>query len=169
MNITLDASDFAQLADFWKRGPDIVREELLRTMADADMLLKGELMQKLPAGAGGAAGLRGSLNNEEHRLGDNVIGTVASNLGYSGYVEFGTKPHWAPIQPLMDWVEAKLGLREKEAKSVAFAISHAIHKRGTKANPVWSEVWQAQQATIRAKFEAALQRIATRLAAQGAP
>ena len=168
MNIAIDASDFAQLADFFRRAPEITQRELLTVMTDADVLLQGELMQQLPAGAAGAAGLRGSISHEEHALGDNVLGLVASSKDYAWYVEGGTKPHRPPIQPLMDWVEAKLGLREEEAKGVAFAISRTIAKRGTKANPVWSRVWQAQQATIRAKFVAALERITVRLAAGGA-
>lgn len=27
--------------------------------------------------------------------------------GYAAYVEFGTRPHWPPLQPLIDWVRTK--------------------------------------------------------------
>lgn len=163
MNVTLDAGDFAQLADLWRRGPDVTREELLAAMTDADVLLQGELMQQLPAGAGGAAGLRGSVFRKEESLADNVIGVVASGKPYAAYVELGTKPHTPPIQPLIDWVEAVLGLRDVEAKGAAFAISRSIGARGTKPNPVWRIVWAQQRDAIRRKFDAAVTRIAGRL------
>lgn len=167
MNVNLDTSDFAQLADYWRRAPEITREELLVAITDADVLLTGELQQQLPSGAGGAAGLRGSIAHEEHALADNVIGLTYSTKEHAVYVEIGTKPHLPPIQPLIDWVEAKLGLRNEEAKGAAFAISRAIGKRGTKANPVWQRVWDRAQGEIRRKFDAAVARIATRLAAGG--
>jgi len=164
MNLVLDASDFAELGSYWNRAPDITREELLVAMTDADVLLQGELMQSLPLGAGGAAGLRGSVAHEEQALADRVLGTTYSPKEYAVYVELGTRPHLPPIQPLIDWVEARLGLHDDEAKGVAFAISRAIGVRGTKANPVWRTVWERSQAEIRRKFDAAMQRIAGRLA-----
>ncbi|MEO5626927.1 MAG: hypothetical protein ABIQ70_13040 [Dokdonella sp.] len=164
MNSTIDASDFAQLADFWKRAPEITKEELLIAVTDSDVLLQGELMQALPSGAGGAAGLRGSIFHEEQVLADNVLGMTSTDKQYAPFIELGTRPHLPPITPLIDWVEAKLGLHGAEAKSAAFAISRKIGKHGTRPNPVWRTVWQAQQTAIRRKFDEAMQRIASRLA-----
>jgi hypothetical protein len=35
---------------------------------------------------------------------------IASPLEYGAYVEFGTKPHWPPLEPLYRWVEKKLSV-----------------------------------------------------------
>lgn len=168
MNITLDAGDYAQLADFWKRGPDITRTRLQAAVKACDDELTTTLKQNLPRGAGGSAGLAGSIQTEEQALNDNVIGMVSTAQPYAAYVELGTGPHWMPIQPLMDWVKVKFGLLDLSAKNAAYAIRGAIAKRGTKANPVWQRTWTEKQAFVREQFDAAMAAIASDLAGAGA-
>lgn len=160
MNITLDASDFAHLADYWAKAPDITRTRLMQAMTASDALLQATLKQELPRGAGGAAGLAGSIATEEHALDDAVIGMVTTPKDYAQYVEVGTRPHAPPVQPLIDWVKVKLGLLDKSARSAAFAIRNAIAKRGTKPNPVWQRTWREKQAQVREYFDAAMAAIA---------
>lgn len=164
MNITADIRDFGDLTALWQRAPEITRAELLTTMRDTDVLIQGEVMRELPAGAGGAAGLRGSVFRDERVAGETVLGLVATDKQYGPYVELGTKPHMPPIQPLIDWVRAKTGERDDEAKSHAFAIAHAIRVRGTKAQPVWKATYDRLQNEIRRKFDAGVARIVRRLA-----
>lgn len=168
MNITLDAVDFAQLADYWNRAPDITRTRLLQAAQASDDLLAGTLKQDLPRGAGGSAGLAGSIQTEERALADNVIGMVSSAQPHAVYVELGTAPHWAPIQPLLDWVKVKFGLTDLAAQSAAYAVRASIAKRGTKANPVWQNTWNAKQAQVRAYYDEAMAAIARDLAQMGA-
>lgn len=164
MNITADLRDFAELAALWQRAPDIGRIEMLATMRDADALIQGEVMRELPAGAGDAAGLRGSVFREEQVLADTVLGLVATDRPYGPFVELGTQPHMPPIQPLIDWVRAKTGERGEEAKSAAYAIAHSIRVRGTKPKPVWRETYVRLQGEIRRKIDAGVARIVRRLA-----
>jgi hypothetical protein len=164
MILQLDASDFVQLADAWKRAPDITRAELLTAVEKIDETLHARVTERLPSGAGGSAGLRGSVQTEEQALDDNVIGMVFTALPYAPYVELGTGPHWMPIQPLLDWVQVKLGLLDLSAKNAAYAIRAAIAKRGTKANPVWQTTWNDSQDYIREQFDAAMIRIGAQLA-----
>lgn len=161
------AADFAQLAELWQTAPDITREEMLRTMTDADALIQGELQRDLPRGAGGAGGLAGSIQREEQALADNVVGLVSSNLPYAAHVETGTRPHYVGelgIQSLMDWVEAKLGLGGEEARGVAHAIAWKIARHGTEPNPVWERTFERLQPDLRRRFDAAVGRIVQRLA-----
>lgn len=168
MNTAFDASDFGELAALWEKAPDITRTRLLQATTASDALLQAQLKIDLPKGAGGAAGLAGSVATEEQALDDAVIGMVFTPLGYAKYVEEGTKPrekgHWPPIQPLTDWAHVVLGLDDQEARSAAFAIQRSIAKKGTKANPVWRKTWQAKQAKVREYFTAALQAIVRDLA-----
>lgn len=164
MNITADLRDFGDLAALWQRAPEITRTEMLATMRDADALIQGEVMRELPAGAGGAAGLRGSVFRDEQVLADTVIGLVATDRPYAPFVELGTQPHMPPIQPLIDWVRAKTGERGDDARSHAFAIAHTIRVRGTKPQPVWRATYERLQGEIRRKFEAGVARIVRRLA-----
>jgi len=164
MNIHLDAGDYVQLADFWKRAPDITRAEMLTAIEKIDETLQATLKQDLPRGAGGAAGLAGSIDTDEQAFDDNVIGAVFTQQPYAPYVELGTGPHWAPIQPILDWVKVKFGLLDASTESVAYAVRAAIAKRGTKANPVWQATLDNAQDYIREQFDAALVRIGAQLA-----
>lgn len=164
MNITLDAGDFAQLADFWKRAPDITRARLKQAMTAVDADQVAYLKRNLPRGAGGAAGLSGSVTSEEHALADAVIGVTYAQKDYAVYVELGTKPHWMPIQPLIDWVKVKIGLLDESAKSVAYAIRASIAKKGTRAQPVWQHTFAERAQYRSATFDAAMTAIARDLA-----
>lgn len=171
VNLSIDASDFAQLGDFWRRAPDITRTVLMTAMTAVDADLQGTLKRDLPKGAGGAAGLQGSISSEEHALADNVIGVVSTQLPHAVYVELGTRPHpvnAAGIQALADWVQAKFHESDEEvATGIAHAIAWKIRRKGTPANPVWQHTWDAKQPHIRAVFDGAMRRIAREL--EGAP
>ena len=45
---------------------------------------------------------------------------------YGVYVEFGTSPHFPPIEPLAFWAKNKFSLSEKEAKQVGFLVARKI-------------------------------------------
>jgi len=169
---TIDASDYAQLADYWQRSPDITRTVLMRAMTVIDLDLQNTLKRDLPKGAGGAAGLQGSVTTEEHALADNVIGMTYSSLPQAVFVELGTKPHPVSeegVQALADWVQAKFGESDEEsALSIAHAVAWKIRRKGTPANPVWQRTWDAKQPYIREVFDGAMRRIAAELARSGA-
>lgn len=59
---------------------------------------------------------------KEYILSDGVV--------YGVYVEYGTKPHYVPIIPLMGWAGRVIG-----DKNAAFAIRAKISKYGTPAQP----------------------------------
>jgi HK97 gp10 family phage protein len=59
-----------------------------------------------------------------------VQAKVTANVKYASYVEFGTRPHWPPVDALKDWAAKKLG-----DESLAFVVARAISRRGTKAQP----------------------------------
>jgi hypothetical protein len=55
---------------------------------------------------------------------------LASNAEYSASLEYGTRPYWAPIEPLKAWALRKIG-----DENVAYAIQAKIAKYGIKAHP----------------------------------
>jgi hypothetical protein len=59
-----------------------------------------------------------------------LTGEVSVNSAYGAHVEFGTRPHFPPIQPLKDWAR-RHGLPE----NVGFLIARKIAERGTPAQP----------------------------------
>lgn len=167
MNITTDFGSINKLVQLWQQAPDITREEVRRAVTEADLLLQGELQHSVARGAGGrhGAGIAGSIFREEHTLGDNVIGLVATNQSYAEYREVGTKPHMPPITPIEDWVQAVLGLRGEDAEGAAYAIRWKIFHHGTKGDHVWQKTYQRLYPKVQGFFVNAVARIERRLAA----
>lgn len=173
MQLRLDASQLVGLTELWRRAPELMREELLPAVVEADLLLRGELQRDLPKGVGGlqGAGLMGGIFTEESVLADNVIGMVASNSPHAEYVEIGTAPRelLPPYQPIYEWVRAKLGLDDEEAKGATFAIRRSIQQRGTRPQPVWKRTLDAKQMEVLVKIAQGVERVLARLGPGGVP
>jgi hypothetical protein len=61
---------------------------------------------------------------------------VGFDAPHAEFVEFGSRPHWAPIGPLKEWARRKLG-NEK----LAYPIQRKIAKKGIKEKPFfWPSV-----------------------------
>ena len=175
MNFRMDAHDLAQLGELMRRAPEIVQDELVTAQTHATLLLQGELLLPpeqggLPIGAGGPAGLAGSISQRVETQADAVIGWVETSSPHAAFVEFGTRPHWigrAGIESLTEWARARLpGVdSDEEARGAAFGIRQNIAKRGTKAKPIWRTTFQANMGKVTQIFEAAVARIAARIEA----
>jgi len=91
-----------------------------------------------------------------------ISAVVFSDLKYAPYVEFGTRPHYPPIAPILEWVKRKLHVPEKRAYGVARAVVKKIGKRGTPRRPYLSNAFKVVErrvlAQIRAAVAAALQQ-----------
>ena len=61
--------------------------------------------------------------------------SVIYSAPYADYIEYGTKPHTPPLEPIKDWAKRKLGLTDKEAENVAKMVVYKISKHGTEAKP----------------------------------
>lgn len=55
---------------------------------------------------------------------------VGSKAAYAPYVEFGTSPHFPPLEPIRAWCRSR-GIPEE----AAFPIARAISERGTPERP----------------------------------
>jgi len=78
--------------------------------------------------------LRRSITPHRVKTGEwEVVAVGSKQKPYAAFVEFGTRPHWPPREPIERWVRIKLGIREPEAiERVAFLVSRSIAKKGTK-------------------------------------
>jgi phage gpG-like protein len=104
-----------------------------------------------------------SITPEVGKKLDSWLAQVGTNLKYAIYVHEGTKPHWAPIKPLLEWVEKKgivgtysvktrkrTGGKKKiadENMSMARAVQRSIAKKGTKAKPFLRFVFNREKAS----------------------
>lgn len=60
----------------------------------------------------------------------NVEAKVVANVDYASFVEFGTRPHFPPVEALRDWAAKKLG-----DENAAFLVARSISQKGTPARP----------------------------------
>lgn len=57
---------------------------------------------------------------------------ITVDAPHAAFMEYGTRPHTPPLQPLVDWAKRKFGVDEKRAKAIAWAVRGKIKKVGTK-------------------------------------
>lgn len=161
--VKLDLEGFAELEAAWKRAPDIVREELTGAMWEAEMLLEPAVQEKTPVGAFGT--LKDGIAAQEPEVSEaGVLGVVGTSVAHAIPVEIGTRPHFPPVQPLEDWVMKKLGVPEREAHGVAFAIARKIAQRGTLAVGMFHRAFNEKRPNVEVIFAGARRRIRDRLA-----
>ena len=159
-------SNLPQLEQLWQSAPEITEREITRSMTEALMLLERETVERAPEGRGGSSGLRGgiiALDPVSSATSSEVIGLVVGTAAHTVPVEVGTQPHFVPIRPLQDWVEYKLGLEGEEARSVAFAISRTIARKGTEGKFMFRDAFQQNERQVEKMLMDALPRIALEL------
>jgi hypothetical protein len=140
-------------------APQAMRDEMLRAMTLADELLVREAAERAPAAHGT---LRSSIFGEEWIAGDSVLGLVASPLEYAVYVELGTKPHFPPIEPLIDWVRVKFHKSEEEARGIAFLVARKIAERGTLGVGMFNRAFAANIGQVERIFDHGVERALAR-------
>jgi hypothetical protein len=59
-------------------------------------------------------------------------GEIIVDAPHAAIVEYGTRPHMPPKQPLVDWAKRKFGVDEDEAEDIAQAVRWKIFHHGTK-------------------------------------
>lgn len=104
------------------------RDALLKTLMVAGMDLEARIVENITERASNTGALAQSWKVEPRDY-DEVV--VFSNLQYAPFVEYGTRPHRAPIEPLRKWAHLKLNKSGKELERTAWAIWRKIATKGT--------------------------------------
>lgn len=166
MEIRLSIDGLTELQALWRQAPELVQEELLKATGEAELLLQGQIQEKTPVGANGL--LRKSiLAREPEVLSHNVLGAVGTSIAHAVPVELGTKPHWAPLRPLIDWVQAKLDINGREAVGVAMKIQRKIAARGTPAVGMFHRGFNENRGQVNEMYQRAHGRMVQRLGTLG--
>jgi hypothetical protein len=159
--VSLDIQGWRELDAAFARAPDIVREELLAAVTEADRLLEREVVDRMPTATGLS---RASVFSREEALPGGGLGVVGTAEPHVVYVELGTRPHFPPVEALEDWVRVKLAVPERRVHGVAFAIARKIAQRGTLGVGMFHRAFAANRGQVERFFAAALGRIAVRIA-----
>jgi hypothetical protein len=132
---------------------------LYPAVEEATLLAWREIHDNTPVGA--TAVLRGSVQQAVEVLRGTSVqfrGRVETAQPYAAAVEFGTRPHWAPIGPLKLWAKRMLG--DEEA---AYRVRWAIARRGTRPQRFFARGVEAATGRVLAILRRAGQEFAARL------
>lgn len=75
--------------------------------------------------------LLNSISGTVSRRGSMWILTFRAGTTYAPFVEWSTRPHWAPIRPLARWARAKFGASGEEKWDIAYGAQWSIAQTGT--------------------------------------
>lgn len=109
--------------------PDI-EEYVLKGLRNAAIRLQEYVVEELErVDAVDTGELKGSIYTKIEGIGV----TTGCSAPHASFVEFGTRPHFPPVDPIFQWVLSK-GLTDDptEAESIAFAIVKRIGRYGTR-------------------------------------
>lgn len=153
MEIYIDLRDIAKLAKKYDRGPEIVEKEAHATMLEGMALTAPKVQYYTPVGATGE--LRRDVSWEVTKSGEVIEGRVTVTgpaLEYAEPVEFGSRPHWPPVEPIQFWVMRKLGIPVEEAPRVAFLVSRKISRIGTPKFRMFEQGWAEAEPKVMSLF-----------------
>lgn len=154
-SFTLSIDDRARAA--LARAPEAFLRELATGILEAQMLVEREVKERTPTSGHGT--LRDSIGAMPLELtGSRIAGSVGTALSYAEPVELGTQPHMPPLEPLVDWVRRKLGIKGGAGEQVAQAIRWKIYRHGTKAAFMFRDAFAAVTPQIDAIMGAAVVR-----------
>lgn len=147
-----------ELAELWERAPEAGRRALMAGIEEASMLLQREAQELTPVGASGL--LRQSILAQRPSIvGEGVIGMVKTAIAHGVPVELGTRPHFPPLQPLIDWVKARLDIQKpSEQRSVAFLIGRKIARKGTQPVLMFGRAFEANKDQVKAIMDGHIAR-----------
>ncbi len=139
--------DLKELEALTKRYPEASTKARRKRLREALLLLEREIKRLTPEGAG-PIHIRDTIFSRVENRGEAAWGLVGTPFSYGESLEYGTKPHFPPIAMIHYWVEKKLGLTGKEAKSAAFCIARAISKRGTKGGHMFEKGFEMNESRV---------------------
>lgn len=140
-------SKITGLKELSQKFPEASEKARVGRITEALLLLLRSIKPRIPVGAG-PIHLRDTVFHRVQTAGVSVMGLIGTPLEYGEPVEYGTRPHFPPVEPILHWVERKLGIEGKEAKSVAFLIARAISKRGTQGAEMFGKGFSENEATV---------------------
>ena len=165
MDTQVSLEGMAEIQAMFAQAPAITAKHLRIATHKSTALLLREVVEATPTGAHQL--LRKSIFQDVQVSESGFLGVVGTASPYAIPVELGTRPHFPPIEPLKDWVVAKLGVDVAHAGSVAYLIARKISRQGTEGAFMFRDTMNRQQATINSYFLQARQDIVAEMIATG--
>ncbi len=79
---------------------------------------------------------------------------------YGVFVEFGTSPHWPPLDPLISWARIKFHMTDpKKIRATAWAVAETIAKHGTQGHFMFTRAHQENEKKVVSIMEEEIERM----------
>ena len=101
-----------------------------------------------------------SVVSEVEKVKDGLRLQFGSNAKHAIFVHEGTKPHWAPVKPIRQWVRKKLNKTHGELDKVTFMVRRKIAREGTKAKPFLAVAMRAHVNKLGTRIGGAIEKAA---------
>lgn len=140
-----------------------LRRGIVRGLQASAMRFEGIVVEEIdnaePYPAVDTGGLRQSVDRTN--LPDGSI--VAVKAPHAAVIEHGSRPHFPPINPLVEWVKRKgMAKDEEEARRIAHAIARKIAERGTEPRHFMAKAWARLPPILAREIQRALDETARR-------
>jgi len=148
--ITMDLylkTNLTGLKELTEKYPEASQAARVGRITEAALLLERDIKLRTPVGAG-PIHLRDTIFQRVSVSGRSVSGILGTPAVYGESVEMGTKPHFPPVDPIQHWVERKLGIEGKQARSVAYLIARKISKKGTEGAEMFGKGFAENEAAV---------------------
>lgn len=139
MDIQLRVEGMAELQSKMEQvAKDLVGQPMVEGMRQATLLVTRDARLLAPVDTGR---LKNSIVPDLRVVSDTVIGVVGTNVRPAPYVEFGTKPHFPPLDKLQVWASRH--------GTTAYAVARGIAAHGTKAHHYLQGAFDKNQQQIK--------------------
>jgi len=130
MTYKVSLHEFSKIvSEMGEKGEDATILGLQEAALYLEGIVASEIENASPSPAVNTGALKRSIKTTKTDTG--AITSV--DAPHAPFVEYGTRPHRPPIQPLVDWVLQKgIATEPKEAKRIAMGVSDSIAQHGTK-------------------------------------
>lgn len=148
IQITLKINNLEQLQEVYKQAPKRMGEELNKAVARSVGMIVQAVKQEAPVskasrGPGMVGGnLRQNVRGAMIGVGR---GRVSSDAPYSGFVEFGTRPHVIEVKNKRVLAARTAGTRSGGQYAI---FGRRVNHPGTKANPFFKRGVESQEKAI---------------------
>jgi len=148
--ISFEIKGLNELIEMADKYPAISEKHVNKAIKYSLIRIQDQAKQKAPFGTTG--NLRNNWKIQMGRFeGKLSSGAMNNGYNYALAVQFGTKPHMVSGSSLSLWASRR-GLNP-------YAVAKSIQRRGTKANPFFSESVESQKLKVEQEFEKALSNI----------
>lgn len=143
---------FAQFADLVEDLPKEVEDAVIRGLRSAALRGVGFVVEEIDRAEPYPAVNFGVLRQSTKRALLPKGAQVYNDAPHFPFMEYGTRPHFPPIAPLVVWATRKFGVDEAEAEAIAWAVAKKIAREGIAPRGFFAKAMVRMQAVVQAEI-----------------